>query len=78
MGHMGGLINPRPGCGQYRAGFLNTGGSPKPRKRVLCQKKCEGRCLDRQKSILSLLYEVVVETPNKCRGPLLQLGKGTK
>ena len=32
MGHMGGLINPRP------AGFSNTGGSPKPRKRAPCQK----------------------------------------
>ena len=39
MGHMGGLINPRPGRGQYRAGFPNTGGSPKPRKRAPCQKK---------------------------------------
>ena len=39
MGHMGGLINPRPGRGQYRAGFSNTGGSPKPRKRAPCQKK---------------------------------------
>ena len=36
---MGGLINPRPGRGQYRAGFSNTGGSPKPRKRAPCQKK---------------------------------------
>ena len=24
MGHMGGLINPRPGREQYRAGFSNT------------------------------------------------------
>ena len=39
MGHMGGLINPRPGRGQYRASFSNTGGSPKPRKRAPCQKK---------------------------------------
>ena len=39
MGHMGGLINPHPGRGQYRAGFSNTGGSPKPRKRAPCQKK---------------------------------------
>ena len=39
MGHTGGLINPRPGRGQYRAGFSNTGGSPKPRKRAPCQKK---------------------------------------
>ena len=39
MGHMGGLINPHPGCGQYRACFSNTGGSPKPRKRAACQKK---------------------------------------
>ena len=38
MGHMGGLTNPRPGRGQYRAGFSNTGGSPKPRKRAPCQK----------------------------------------
>ena len=38
MGHTGGLINPRPGRGEYRAGFSNTGGSPKPRKRVPCQK----------------------------------------
>ena len=37
MGHMGGLINPRPRRGQYRAGFSNTGGSPKPQKRVPCQ-----------------------------------------
>ena len=36
---MGGLINPRPWRGQYRAGFSNTGGSPKPRKRAPCQKK---------------------------------------
>ena len=35
---MGGLINPRPGCGQYRAGFSKTGGSPKPGKRAPCQK----------------------------------------
>ena len=35
----GGLINPRPGHGQYRAGFSNTGGSPEPRKRAPCQKK---------------------------------------
>ena len=41
MGHMGGLINPRPLCGQYRAGFSNTGGSPKPQKRAPCQKKAE-------------------------------------
>ena len=39
MGHMDGLINPRPGRGQYRAGFSNTGGSPKPRKRAPCLKK---------------------------------------
>ena len=39
MGHMGGLINPCPGYGQYRAGLSNTGGSPKPRKRAPCQKK---------------------------------------
>ena len=38
MGHMGGLINPRPGRGQHQAGFSNTGGSPKPRKRAPCQK----------------------------------------
>ena len=38
MGHMGGLINPRPGRGQYRAGFSNTGGSPKPQKRAPCKK----------------------------------------
>ena len=38
MGHVGGLINPRPGRGQYRAGFSNTGGSPKHRKRAPCQK----------------------------------------
>ena len=24
IGNMGGLINPRSGCGQYRAGFSNT------------------------------------------------------
>ena len=35
---MGGLINPRPWRGQYRAGFSNTGGSPKPRKRAPCPK----------------------------------------
>ena len=39
MGHMGGLINPRPGRGQYRAGFSNTGGSPKPRKEGAVSKK---------------------------------------
>ena len=39
MGHMGGLINPRPGRIQYRAGLSNTGGSPGPRKRAPCQKK---------------------------------------
>ena len=39
MGHMGGLINHRPGRRQYRAGFSNTGGSPKLRKRAPCQKK---------------------------------------
>ena len=38
MGHMGGLINPLPVRGQHRAGFANTGGSPKPRKRAPCQK----------------------------------------
>ena len=38
MGHKGGLINPRPRRGQYRAGFSNTGGSPKPRKRAPCKK----------------------------------------
>ena len=38
LGHMGGLINPRPGRRQYRAGFSNTDGSPKPRKRAPCQK----------------------------------------
>ena len=39
MGRMGGLINPRPGGGQYRAGFSNTGASPEPRKRAPCQKR---------------------------------------
>ena len=39
MGHKGGLINPRPWRGQYQAGFSNTGGSPKPRKRAPYQKK---------------------------------------
>ena len=29
MGPRGGLINPRPGPGQYRAGFSNAGGSPR-------------------------------------------------
>ena len=38
MGHMGGLINPRPGRGQYRAGFSNIGGSSKPQKRAPCEK----------------------------------------
>ena len=38
MGYKGGLIYPRPWSGQYRAGFSNTGGSPKPRKRAPCQK----------------------------------------
>ena len=38
-GPTGGLINPRPRRRQYRAGFSNTGGSPKPRKRAPCQKK---------------------------------------
>ena len=38
LGHMGGLINPHPGRGQYRAGFSKTGGSPRPRKRAPCQK----------------------------------------
>ena len=46
MGHMGGLINPRPGRGQYRAGFSNTGGSPKPRKRAPCQKKNKKKNMD--------------------------------
>ena len=41
MGHKGGLINPRPGRGQYRASFSNTGGSPKPRKRAPCQKRVD-------------------------------------
>ena len=41
MGHMHGLINPCPGRGQYQAGFSNTGGSSKPRKRAPCQKKKE-------------------------------------
>ena len=41
MGHMGGLINPRPWRGQYRAGFSNTGGSPKPQKREPGQKKLD-------------------------------------
>ena len=35
MGHMGGLINPRPERGQYRAGFSNTGGSLKPQKKLV-------------------------------------------
>ena len=39
MGHMGGLITPRPRRGQYRASFSNTGGSPKPRKWAPCQNK---------------------------------------
>ena len=38
MGHMGGLINLRPGRGQYRACSSNTDGSPKPRKTAPCQK----------------------------------------
>ena len=37
MGHMGGQTNPRPGRGQYRAGFSNTGGCPKPQKKAPCQ-----------------------------------------
>ena len=39
MGHMGGLKKARPRRGQYRAGFSNTGGSPKLQKRAQCQKK---------------------------------------
>ena len=39
MGHTGGLINPLPLAWQYRAGFSNTGESPKPQKRAPCQKK---------------------------------------
>ena len=42
MGHMGGLINLRPWHGQYRAGFSNTGGSPKPRKKAPCPLKNNG------------------------------------
>ena len=39
MGNTGGLINPRPWHGRCRAGYLNTGGPPLPRKRAPCQKK---------------------------------------
>ena len=42
-------------------------------------------CLESQKSIVSILYEVVIEIANKCRGRpysikrrTLQLGKRTK
>ena len=39
VGHMGGLINPRPWRGRCRAGYSNTGGPPLPRKRAPLQKK---------------------------------------
>ena len=34
VGHMGGLLNPRPWRGRYRAGSYNTGEPPLPRKRA--------------------------------------------
>ena len=49
MEHKGGLINPRPWHGQYRASFSNTDGSPKPRKRAPCQKKKEIELNGREK-----------------------------
>ena len=39
MGHIGGLINPRPWRGRCRAGYSNTGEPPLPRKRAPCQKR---------------------------------------
>ena len=39
VGHTGGLTNPRPWRGRYRAGCSNTGGPPLPRKRAPLQKK---------------------------------------
>ena len=36
---MDGLKNLRPWCGKCRAGFSNTVGSPKSRKKAPCQKK---------------------------------------
>ena len=38
MGHTGGLTNPRPWRGRFRAGYSNTGGPPLPRKRAPVQK----------------------------------------
>ena len=67
MGHMGGLINPRPGRGQDRTGFSNTGGSPKPRKRAPCQKKI----LPFLQTIRTLLipdplYSILIEESTCC------------
>ena len=57
---LGGLINPRPGRGQYRAVFSNTGGSPKPRKRALCQKSL--RIIKGQDSKIFQKYDLFIRT----------------
>ena len=70
---MGGLTNPRPGRGQYRAGFSNNGVSSKPQKRAPCQKKID------EAVVLPLLLAMLVQysaTPSMCnkmndRVPLL-------
>ena len=49
--NMGGPTNPRPGLGQYRAGFSNNGGSPKPRKRAPFQKKI-AECVGIDKDVI--------------------------
>ena len=65
---MGGLINPRPWRGQYRTGFSNTGGSPKPRKRAPCQKRSKNSPLafEIQHLLLFIILDVfgLVELAN--------------
>ena len=45
MGHMGGLINPRPWHGRCQTTYSNTSGPPLPWKRAPCKKIVEHDCL---------------------------------
>ena len=77
MGHMGGLIKPRAGHGQYRTGFSKTGGFRKLRKRAPCKKS---RCALSKKrmsgsillSIYRLTNDVVLLTGHQALADVIQ------
>ena len=72
VGHMGGLINPRPERGQYLAGFSNTGGSPKPRKRALCQKRPILLYLSARRKTACFNYYVYIGLANNKHIPVIR------